>query len=136
MQRRFPAFPLFPALSGSAALLFIALLPIGCNSGDGSLYEGLQSEDPAVRLDAVARAGELKDPKAVAYLVDRLTDSESEIRMFAAIALEKITGQTHGYRHFDPPVRRAEAVAAWREWLKDNHRKYPAPATQNQARKP
>ena len=46
--------------------------------------------------------------------------------MFAAIALEKITGLTHGYRHFDPPARRAEAVAAWREWLNDNPRKYPA----------
>ncbi len=120
MRRRFPAFPV------SAALLFIAAAMVGCNSGDRSLYEGLQSEDPAVRIEAVAGAGETKDPKAVPYLVDRLTDSESEVRMFAAIALEKITGLTHGYRHFDPPARRAEAVAAWREWLNDNPRKYPA----------
>jgi hypothetical protein len=35
------------------------------------------------------------------------------------MSLQKITGQTMGYRYYDPPQERAEAVQRWRQWLKD-----------------
>lgn len=81
------------------------------------VYERLQHADPAARLQAVVEVGQTKDPKALPYLVDRLTDSESEVRMFAIVSLQKMTGQTLGYRHYDPPTVRAAAVARWRSWL-------------------
>jgi hypothetical protein len=49
--------------------------------------------------------------------VDRLSDTESDVRLFAILALQDITGKTMGYRHYDPPDRRIEAIQRWREWL-------------------
>ena len=94
-----------------------AWLLCGCTPRGQELYVQFQHEDPAVRLQAVRRAGQLKDPKSIPYFIDRLTDSEREIRMFAIVALEKITGQTMGYRHYGPRAERAEAVRRWRQWL-------------------
>lgn len=105
--------------------LCIATSLVGCGPAGLSLYGRLQHEDPSVRLAAVVQAGQSKDPKAAAYLVDRLTDTEAEVRLFASMALEKTTGQTFGYRHYDPPAVRAEAVAAWRAWLEDRGTKDP-----------
>jgi hypothetical protein len=68
-------------------------------------------------MQAVVEVGQKKDPKALPFLVDRLTDSEPEVRMFAIVSLHKITGQTLGYRHYDPATVRAAAVGRWRSWL-------------------
>ncbi len=92
----------------------------GCGpwrSGD-DLYVALQDEDPAVRIEAGHRAGQVKDQAAVPYLVDRLTDSEKDVRFFAIIALQRITGETMGWRYYEPVAKRAEAVRRWREWLR------------------
>jgi HEAT repeat protein len=92
----------------------------GCSSGDNVLlYKQFQDDNPSVRISAVVRAGELKDPGAVGYLVDRLDDSEPDVRLAASIALEKITGQTLGYRVYDRPQERHEAVQRWRVWLRE-----------------
>ena len=113
---------MFPALGGKQrrdrvtdvrdllrTTCFLALLigAAGCGGPDWkrlSVYERLQHSDPAARLWAVVEVGRSKDAKAVGYLVDRLTDSEPEIRMFAFTSLEKITGQSLGYRCYDPPT--------------------------------
>ena len=89
----------------------------GCAAGGAALYEDLQAEDPSVRIKAAVRAGQIKDPGAVPYLVDRLTDSEVDVRLFAIVSLEKITGQRMGYHVYDPPAQQAEAVDRWRKWL-------------------
>jgi len=97
-------------------------LAAGCGPSSGSsgtLYQRLQSEDPSVRISAIVQAADEKDRKAVPYLVERLSDAESDVRFFAYISLQKITGQTMGYRYYDPPQERAEAVQRWRQWLKD-----------------
>ncbi len=91
----------------------------GCDLSGRTLYQQLQDENPQVRFQAVKKAGQRKDQKAVPYLVDRLTDPERPVRLFAIIALEKITNQTMGYRHYTPAAERAEAVKRWRQWLKD-----------------
>ena len=83
----------------------------------GSLYHRLQHEDPSVRMAAVLEAGRWKRIKAVPYLVDRLTDSEAEVRFAAIQALQKITGQTMGYRYYEPSTKRDEAARRWRKWL-------------------
>jgi len=101
------------------ALLCVWAAGAGCNQFSPSLYQRLQNEDPAVRIQAILRAGDAKDQKAVPYLVDRLTDSEADVRVFAIGALERITGRTMGYHHYDPARQRLEAVARWRKWLKE-----------------
>lgn len=82
-----------------------------------SRYERLQHEDPAVRIKAVLDAGRWKDAKALPYLVDRLTDSEAEVRFLAVLALRRITGVEHGYLYYKSALERAEAVGRWRAWL-------------------
>ena len=100
----------------------------GCGPPAKSLYERMQAEDSQVRLDAVHEAGEKKDAKAAPYLVDRLTDTEPVVRMFAILALEKITGDRMGYEYYGPAAKRDEAVQRWRDWLA--RRAGPAATTQ------
>ena len=89
----------------------------GCGPPAADLYARFQHEDPSVRNQAIALAGRTKDPKAVPYLVDRLTDTQEDVRFFAVFALRRTTGKTMGYRYYDPPDKRAAAVRRWREWV-------------------
>jgi len=91
----------------------------GCG-GQRDIAGDFQDEDPKTRIAAIRSAGREKLESAVPYLVDRLTDSEAEVRMFAIIALQEITGLTHDYRHYDPATLRQEAVERWRKWLVGN----------------
>ena len=100
----------------------------GCEPAAPSLYSRLQDESPSVRVDAIIEAAKQKDDKAIAYLVDRLTDKDRSVRLYAIMSLKKMTGQTMGYLHYDPPERRNGAVARWRHWLAN--RSKPAPETQ------
>jgi hypothetical protein len=81
----------------------------------------LQDEDPAVRLEGIRLAAKTDDATALSYLVDRLTDSEADVRFFAILTLENLadlpTDRRLGYHYYDPPGRRSEAVKRWREWL-------------------
>ena len=93
-----------------------ACFMVGC-MGRGDIAQDFQNEDPQVRIAAIRRAGRENRQTATPYLVDRLTDSEAEVRMFAISALKEITGLTHGYRHYDKPASRMLAVEKWRNWL-------------------
>lgn len=103
---------------GTVIGLLMVCMSGGCDIGGANLYAALQDEDPSVRIQAVHTAGKTKDPKAVPYLVDRLTDSESDVRFYAIEALKRSTGETMGYKYYKPAAKRAEAVERWREWLK------------------
>ncbi len=91
---------------------------IGCGPSQETLYKMFQDENPAVRLRAVRQAGTTKDTTALPYLVDRLTDTESEVRFFAILALEKITGERKGYKYYGSGEDRAAAAGRWRDWVK------------------
>ena len=79
-------------------------------------------------MKAVLRAGRWKDRQSVPYLVDRLTDSEAEVRFAAIVALRRITDETFGYRYYEPSAKREQAVRRWRDWLRDD-RPATGPAT-------
>jgi len=91
-----------------------------CSPGGRGLCQRLKDEDPAVRRQAVIEAGQSRDAQAVPLLVDCLEDSEGDIRFFAILALEKITGTTMGYKYYADFAERRQAVNRWREWL-DEH---------------
>lgn len=91
----------------------------GCVAADGDLPRQLQDKDPQVRIRAIAHAAEIKDDKSVPYLVECLASDESDVRFFAFIALQKITGQTMGYRYYESTESRNEAIRRWREWAKE-----------------
>ena len=103
---------------------------VGCVASTpqtGTLYERLQNEDPAVRIQAAVQAGNEKDSQAVPLLVDRLSDTESEVQLFAGMALEKITGgklyDAMGWKFYDSPHKQGEAIGKWREWVKKEYGK-------------
>lgn len=98
-------------------LLGIALLAPGCSLPGSSRNARLQDEDPSVRVTAAIEAGQAKDAQAVPLLVDRLGDSDADVRFFAIAALEKITGQTMGYKVYEAPALRQQAIERWRQWL-------------------
>ena len=107
------------------AILALALAACGCQPQ--TIAQPLQSDNPQVRIDAAVEAGRTRDQAAVPYLVDRLNDSEPDVRFFSFIALKKITGQTFGWNYASPPADRDAAVQRWRQWLKEGR---PAAATQ------
>lgn len=94
-----------------------AVLVCSCAGAGPTLYQRLQDEDAKVRIAAVIEAGQAKDRKALSLLVERLDDSEKDVRLYAIIALERITGQTLEYRYYDPPEVREQAVQQWRQYV-------------------
>ena len=84
------------------------------------LPTALQDENPSIRAEACRRAGEGKDGSVVPLLVERLDDSAGDVRFFAIGALERITGQTLGYRYYDEAQTRSQATWRWRDWLRAN----------------
>lgn len=89
----------------------------GCQPSVQGLSQRLQGEDPAVRAAAARQAGAEADAAVAPLLVDRLTDSEPEVRFFAILALERIAGTRMGYCYYHTVVQRQAAVDAWRQWL-------------------
>jgi hypothetical protein len=79
--------------------------------------QDLESPDVTERVRAIKWAGENQMEAAVPLLVDRLAEQDPAVRFFAIQSLERITGETLGYRYLAPPAARAQAVARWRETL-------------------
>jgi hypothetical protein len=106
-----------------------ALASLGCDAPGENLYQRLQHEDPSVRIEAVRQAARQDDTQALPYLVDRLNDSEADVRFFAILALEKMTGERMGYEYYAPACERAEAVKRWRQWLQRRGQSATQPAS-------
>lgn len=89
----------------------------GCVGSAPSVAAGLQSDDPSQRINSAVEAGRSKDTNAVPLLVDRLSDSDSDVRFYAILSLQKITGTDMGYHYYDPAGQRDDAIGRWRQWL-------------------
>ncbi len=75
------------------------------------------SPNSAARLYAIEKALRTGDTGAVPRLVEQLESDDPAVRMLAIEALHRLTGETHGYRHDDPPLARHEAIRRWVESL-------------------
>lgn len=83
----------------------------------GELYPLLESEVEPVRLAAAWALAERGDRTGLTTFGALLGATDVRVRSRAALALRHISGKTFGYSpHADAP-RRADAEAAWREWL-------------------
>jgi hypothetical protein len=102
-----------------AAIKYVLAGAMGvCWSSCGTLVRpSLNSPDPQARIAAAVQAGESGDQEAVPLLVDLLEDEDGAVRLYAILALEKITGTRRGYDYAAPALRRAVAVRGWREWV-------------------
>lgn len=95
------------------------LLTIGCIEPlPPSNRARIQHEEPSVRIKAIVEAGRERDDKAVPLIVDRLEDEDEGVRLYAIIALEKITGERFGYDYGESMSERAGAVERWRNFVR------------------
>ncbi len=121
--------------------LFVALLTLpGCVASTptaGTIAERLQAEDPDVRIQAAVEAGNSDDRKVVPLLVDRLSDTNSDVRFYAGMALEKIAGQDvskkMGWVSYSPADQRNKAIKRWRQWVRKHYGDKNAPTTESAA---
>lgn len=97
-----------------------ALMLSGCGAREADLYARLQHEDPSVRIEAMRQAVRLGDDAALPYLVENLNDSDADVRLFAIVALERMTGERMSYEHYAPAGRRRESIERWRRWLSES----------------
>ena len=118
MHKKFTLGTLITA--GLSALILLSCSPVSTNSR--SITKNLQSEDPAVRIAALKTAADREDTQVLALIIDRLGDTEPDVRFFAGIALKKIAGadtfKEMGWVFYDSPANREKAVQRWRHWLK------------------
>jgi len=108
----------FAMVTGVAqvATIFLCIL-IGCGPSRTPYPESLNSQRPEERILAAKRAADIHDRDVIGILVDRLEDDDEAVRMFAILALEKLTGTRNGYDYSDDPSQRARAVKRWRRDL-------------------
>lgn len=106
---------LLPAALRLCGVASILAIIAGCQ-GEGPKV-GLKSDDPAGRMIAMKQAGQRHDPRAVPDLIDDLSSDDPAERFYASGALERITGQTFGYRYYDTEEARAQAIERWKQWL-------------------
>lgn len=104
------------AHSLASALALSTASTLGCSSPPG----GLSSPVPSERLSAAAAAARDQRTSAVPELIPLLSSDDPAVRLAAIRALEKLTGQTLGYRHYDPDSLRAQAIERWRDWSRSN----------------
>jgi HEAT repeat protein len=90
-----------------------------CGCSEALYPAGLKSEDAGTRIRAIKMAGDRRDRSVMPLLVDRLEDEDDAVRLYAIVALERITGTRLGYSYAKPAPERARAVMRWRNYLQD-----------------
>jgi hypothetical protein len=87
------------------------------------LDQGFDSPEPASRIYAITRAAREGDPAALAGLVQSLESDDAAVRFLAIAELKRRNGGDDlGYRAYEAPHLRAEAVERWNRWLEHTHR--------------
>lgn len=98
-------------------MILLAAAAPACRPPAAVYPEALHSESPDQRAAAACLAAERRDRDAVPLLVDRLDDDDEAVRMFAILALERITGTRLGYAYHAPEPERLRAIERWRRYL-------------------
>jgi HEAT repeat protein len=97
----------------------VVILAIGM-AGCAGAPPDFNSPEPAARNAAIVRAAREKDSKAVPDLIRLLESDDPTTRVLAIRALERITGQTHGYHPEANEGERKRAVESWTAWIEQN----------------
>jgi len=95
---------------GCALLIWIS----GCKAEP--VRADLDAAHAEGRIAGIIAAAEVGDPDHMPKLIDALKDDDPAVRLFAGEALRRRTGQTFGYRAYDPSKQRAKAIARWQAY--------------------
>jgi hypothetical protein len=94
----------------TATLSLACLLP-AC--GPSATEADFDSANPAARLYAIEDAARRGDRTAIRDIIQQLDCDDPAVRLLAISTLQRLTGETYGYRHYDDPAQRREAIARW-----------------------
>jgi hypothetical protein len=100
------------------AAWFGVLLVIGLGLASGCRSPGgLESTNPYERARAAVARAEAGDQTAIHRLVALLGDDDDGVRLYTILALERLTGETYGYRYWADPIERYRAIDRWQDAL-------------------
>jgi|YNPNPStandDraft_1061719.scaffolds.fasta_scaffold127631_2 hypothetical protein len=100
-----------------AVMLWALAATTGCQSA-AQQRKLLSSPDPVGRVRAAVWLAESGDTQALHQLVGMLEERDRAARMYAILALRRLTGETYGYRYYAPEPQRRRAVLRWQEALR------------------
>lgn len=83
--------------------------------GPPAIEGGFDSANPAAKMYAIENAVRDGDRTAIKQIIEQLDSDDPAVRALAIAALHRLTGETYGYNHFDPPDVRREAIARWKQ---------------------
>ncbi len=74
---------------------------------------GFDSADPASKLYAIRRADGPADADKIPNLIEQLNSDDPAVRMYAIVALERVTGTRLDFDPYAPAYERDAAVRNW-----------------------
>ncbi len=74
---------------------------------------GFDSPMPAARLHALSEAARTGDRSDIKRIVELLDSDDAAVRLLAISTLERLTGETFGYRHYDSRWEREDSIQKW-----------------------
>ena len=95
--------------------LVIALLT--CPACAPAPDQGYMSAAPEAKIDAIMITARAADTAELHLLVEQLDSDDAAVRLAAIATLQRLTGESHGFHHADPPELRAAAVDRWLQAL-------------------
>ncbi len=90
-----------------------SLLLLLCSCGVSMTEGGFDAASPAARTHAIEQAARTGDLDAVPKIVEQLDADDPAVRMLAIDVLHRLTGETYGFHHYDPPHERHAAIQRW-----------------------
>lgn len=98
-----------PLIRLSILPAFLAL--IAC--GEPATTGGFDSPTPAARLHAISETAKSDDTLTLARIVEQLDSDDSAVRLMSITRLQRLTGETLGYHHYESRQNREMAVLKW-----------------------
>ena len=112
-MRTAPGTPILFTMRAAYALGITIALAAGC--APPASKGGFDSPSPGANLYAILEAARTNDRTAIPHLVEQLYSDDPAVRFAAIETLEQMTGETYGYRYYDDPMTRREAISRWVE---------------------
>ncbi len=100
-------------MKGFLVTPFLAIAVHSC--GPPATSGGFNSANPASKIYAIENAVRQDDRPAVKNIIEQLDSDDQAVRAVAIAALKRMTGETFGYRDFDPPDERRAAIDRWKQ---------------------
>ena len=90
--------------------MLLAALVTTSGCGPSATEGGFESANSAARMYAIEESVRAGDRSAVHDLIESLDSDDPAVRFLAISSLERLTGETYGYRHYDSVIDRRDAI--------------------------